>query len=185
MEQMIAQEFCRQTKLHMDEILSAQHFQIDVSKLIEVMQSTIEFETDLQSKFDSNNFSSLDDFEPQIKIGAQVQIEAGSAKEIAAKYKNENQPKKVAEGPKKVRNVRNHYRFTKCISEVFEPYLKSYSESEEKKINETMEQVVGPNDKLEQIDYIIYSSSLRLFKNIKDSMRRCTSFSTSKALFDL
>jgi hypothetical protein len=50
---------------------------------------------------------------------------------------------------KKVRNVRNHYRFTKCISEVFEPYLKSYSESEEKKINETMEQVVGPNDKLE------------------------------------
>lgn len=48
-----------------------------------------------------------------------------------------------------------------------------------------MEQVVGINDKLEQLDYIIYSSSLRLFKNIKDSMRRCTSFSTSKALFDL
>ena len=94
MEQMIAQEFCRQTKLHMDEILSAQHYQIDVSKLIEVMQSTIEFETDLQNKFDSNNFAALDDFESNIKIGAQVQIESGSAKEIAAKYKNNQVPQK-------------------------------------------------------------------------------------------
>ncbi len=37
MQQMIAQEFCRLTKIHIDEILSGQHFQIDVSKLIEVM----------------------------------------------------------------------------------------------------------------------------------------------------
>jgi len=27
-----------------------------VSKLIEIMQATIDFETDLQSKFNSNNF---------------------------------------------------------------------------------------------------------------------------------
>ena len=74
----------------MDEILSAQHFSIDVSKLIEVMQSTIEFEQDLQSKFDSNTFDQLDDFEPSIKIGdsGRVEIESGSAKEIALKYKN-------------------------------------------------------------------------------------------------
>lgn len=78
-----------------------------------------------------------------------------------------------------------YYNFKGCVSEVFEPYLKSYSEDEEKKINETIEGVVGPNDKLEVIEYTIYSSSLRLFKSIKDSMRRCTSFSTSKALFDL
>ena len=37
MQQMVAQEFCRLTKIHIDEILSGQHFQIDVSKLIEVM----------------------------------------------------------------------------------------------------------------------------------------------------
>jgi vacuolar protein sorting-associated protein 53 len=30
MEQLIAFEFCRQTKLHIDEILSVQHFKIDV-----------------------------------------------------------------------------------------------------------------------------------------------------------
>jgi len=44
---------------------------------------------------------------------------------------------------------------------------------------------VGQNDKLETLDFTVYSSSLRLFKFIKDSMKRCLSFSKSKALFDL
>ena len=48
MQQMIAQEFCRQTKLHIDEILSVQNQYIDVSKLVEILQATIQFEDDLQ-----------------------------------------------------------------------------------------------------------------------------------------
>jgi len=40
-------------------------------------------------------------------------------------------------------------------------------------------------DKIETTDYLVFSSSLRLFKNIKGSLKRCISFSTSKALFDL
>ena len=51
MQQMIAQEFCRQTKLHMDELLSGQHLRIDVSKLIEILLATIEFETTVQDRF--------------------------------------------------------------------------------------------------------------------------------------
>ena len=77
------------------------------------------------------------------------------------------------------------YRFKGCISECFEPYLKSYSESEERKIIDAIETVMGLGDKLETIDYTVYSSSLHLFKNIKGSLKRCISFSTSKALFDL
>jgi hypothetical protein len=40
-------------------------------------------------------------------------------------------------------------------------------------------------DKLETIEYTVYSSSLHLFKNIKGSLKRCISFSTGKALLDL
>ena len=76
------------------------------------------------------------------------------------------------------------YRFKGCISECFEPYLKSYSESEERKIMEAVENQMT-QDKLETIDYTIFGSSLHLFKNIKGSLKRCLSFSTSKALFDL
>ena len=44
---------------------------------------------------------------------------------------------------------------------------------------------MGKNDQLENLDHIVYSSSLRMFKGIKESLKRCTSFSTSRALFDL
>jgi hypothetical protein len=40
-------------------------------------------------------------------------------------------------------------------------------------------------DSLETIDFVVYSSSLHLFKNIKGSLKRCLSFSKQKALFDL
>jgi vacuolar protein sorting-associated protein 53 len=85
----------------------------------------------------------------------------------------------------KTRMSAHIYRFKGCISECFEPYLKSYSESEERKIIDAIESVMGSGDKLETIDYTVYSSSLHLFKNIKGSLKRCISFSTSKALFDL
>lgn len=68
MEQMIAQEFCRQTKLHIDEILHAEHHQIDVSKLIEILQATIEFEDNLQKKFDENRLDELEDIQPSSSI---------------------------------------------------------------------------------------------------------------------
>ncbi len=45
---MIAYEFCRQTKLHLDEMLSNQHLTpIDVSVIIDILQHTIDFEMDL------------------------------------------------------------------------------------------------------------------------------------------
>lgn len=44
---------------------------------------------------------------------------------------------------------------------------------------------MSQGDKLEKIDYVVFSSSLHLFKNIKSSFKRCLSFSTSKALYDL
>ena len=41
------------------------------------------------------------------------------------------------------------------------------------------------NDQLKNLDHVVYLSSLRIFKGIKESLKRCTSFSTSRALFDL
>lgn len=56
MKPMIAYEFCRMTKLHIDgkywllvilEMLSSNHSQIDVSIIIDILQNTIDFEHDL------------------------------------------------------------------------------------------------------------------------------------------
>lgn len=61
--------------------------------------------------------------------------------------------------------------------------MKQYAESEERKIMDQLEEVVK-SDGNETIDNQL-SSSLHLFKNIKSSLKRCLSFSTSKALLDL
>ena len=70
------------------------------------------------------------------------------------------------------------------ISKCFEPYLQSYSEVEYIKIKTVLDQIIV-EDKIEKLDYVIFSSSLHLFKNLKASLKRCVSFSKSKALFDL
>jgi len=49
---------------------------------------------------------------------------------------------------------------------------------------DTMRGVLA-NDNVEEHDTIMYGSSMHLFINIKKSIDRCTSFSTTKALYDL
>ena len=62
----------------------------------------------------------------------------------------------------------------------------SYSDQEQQKIIGALEgHMNGGVDQLETIDYVVYGSSLHLFKNIKASMRRCVTFSKGKALFNL
>ena len=62
----------------------------------------------------------------------------------------------------------------------------SYSDQEQVKITGNLDQIMlGDADKLETIDFIVFGSSLHLFKNIKASLMRCISFSKGKALFNL
>jgi len=44
---------------------------------------------------------------------------------------------------------------------------------------------MNTEDKQENIEYIVFSSTLHLFKNMKAGLKSCTSFSKSKALYDL
>lgn len=87
MNDFIAYEFCRTTKLHLDQILSASFQDIDVELIIETMQMSIEFENELHKKFSS---------------------EPGTGR---------------------------HFKFEGCISQCFEPYLRSYSLAESKKLS--------------------------------------------------
>lgn len=71
-----------------------------------------------------------------------------------------------------------------CISQCFEPYLKRYSEAEARKLSSEVESKTS-QDSLETIDFVVYASSLYLFKEVKAAFKRCVSFSKQKALFDL
>lgn len=62
--------------------------------------------------------------------------------------------------------------------------MKSYSESEERKIREEIEEALA-NDKVESDELPYLSSSLSLFQSIKASLKRCMSFSKGRAMVDL
>jgi len=65
--------------------------------------------------------------------------------------------------------------------------LKSYSDQEQIKITQALEAIMlnPADDKIETIDFVVYGSSLHLFKNIKASLKRCISFSKGGALLNL
>jgi hypothetical protein len=50
MQELLALDFCRMTKLHLDSILSVSYRDIDVGIIIETMQMSIEFENELHKK---------------------------------------------------------------------------------------------------------------------------------------
>lgn len=48
---MLAYEFCKITKLHLDQILSNHHASIDITVMIKILQKTLEFESYLHRRF--------------------------------------------------------------------------------------------------------------------------------------
>ena len=175
----LCQEFCRITKLQLNEILMMNVEgikNIEVEVLVKVLNSTISFEKSLneylisiyplteEQKKNNNNFLDINVIE-----------------EIQSKYMD---IKKERNPNRKDPNSTPHYRLfrvTGVISESFEPYMNSYVTNEEKKIKEIIINLVQ-NDRIEGK---LYVSSLYLFNNIKQAMSRCLTFSKSKTFFDL
>ena len=89
MPQLLAQEFCRITKLHLDEILSQSASRLDLRLIIESMQHTIEFEGELHRRYPPDGEERKgSDASSQVKvIGGKVEVEAtGDANAIREKY---------------------------------------------------------------------------------------------------
>ena len=173
----LCQEFCRITKLQLNEILMMNVEgvkNIEVEILVKVLNTTISFEKSLNEYLISeypineadkknNNFLDMNVIE-----------------EIQSKYAE----KKIRPPNRKDPNTKPRYRLFRVIgiiSESFEPYMNSYVTNEEKKIKDIIINLMQ-NDRIEGK---LYVSSLYLFNNIKQAMSRCLTFSKSKTFFDL
>ena len=146
MDQLQTNEFCRITKLHLDQILNENQSQYDVSQIIEAMQKTIEFEAELVKRYPPEGEPAATRQEEQKSqvsvIDGKVEVAAsGSAAEIKQKYAKEKdedqrnqevfakiQKKKEERKGKESRIKGRVYKFEGVISECFEPYLMSYSD---------------------------------------------------------
>jgi len=175
----LCQEFCRITKLQLNEILMMNVEgvkNIEVEVLVKVLNTTISFEKSLNEYLISEYPLTEEDKKNQSKFLDLTVIE-----EIKSKYSDN---KRERNPNRKDPNSNPHYRLFRVngiISESFEPYMNSYVTNEEKKIKEIIINLVQ-NDRIEGK---LYVSSLYLFNNIKQAMSRCLTFSKSKTFFDL
>ena len=175
----LCQEFCRITKLQLNEILMMNVEgikNIEVEVLVKVLNSTISFEKSL-----NEYLISIYPLTEEEKKNNSNFLDISVIEEIQSKYMD---TKKVRNPNRKDPNNKPHYRLfrvTGVISESFEPYMNSYVTNEEKKIKEIIINLVQ-NDRIEGK---LYVSSLYLFNNIKQAMSRCLTFSKSKTFFDL
>ena len=86
LEPMLANEFCKTTKLHIDQILSEEAHDIDISTMINALQKTQKFERQLVERFKPGGNKHQTVFEDK---DGNIEIEARSAKEIREDYKRD------------------------------------------------------------------------------------------------
>ena len=173
----LCQEFCRITKLQLNEILMMNVEgvkNIEVEVLVKVLNTTISFEKSLNeyliSEYPFNEENKKNNNFLDMNIVEQIQNKYFDKKE-----RNPN---------RKDPNTKPRYRLFRVIgiiSESFEPYMNSYVTNEDKKIKDIITNLVQ-NDRIEGK---LYVSSLYLFNNIKQAMSRCLTFSKSKTFYDL
>ena len=202
----ICQDFCRITKLHINEILmssleeSNNKVKIDVDVLVRVLNNTINFENNLHiylvneyENFNNlknnkqNNILSLQGME--IKSSNDIVNDGNNPNacaldEIKAKYDlRSDNSSNLANDRIDPNNSPKYslFRVKGLISESFDPYMISYVQIEEKKLKD----IIDSLKLTDRIEGKLYVSSLHLFNNIKQAMNRCLTFSKSKTFFDL
>ena len=173
----LCQEFCRITKLQLNEILMMNVEgvkNIEVEILVKVLNTTISFEKSLNEYLISEY-----PFTEENKKNNNF-LDMNIVEQIQNKYFDKKEKNPNRKDP----NSKPRYRLFRVIgiiSESFEPYMNSYVTNEEKKIKDIIINLVQ-NDRIEGK---LYVSSLYLFNNIKQAMSRCLTFSKSKTFYDL
>lgn len=182
----LTQQFCSITKSHLYKMLS--HSKPDTAAMIKALQKTIEFENELNMKY--NHTLNLD----QIDINDEQQTNH-AAQQIRAKYNDTN----VRESTTQHNNM---ISFTGQISDVFVPYMSSYVEMEKHDIIELINRMnadeqwfnvhTGHNNGLTTTQTQAstdqpthYNSSNELFLYIKNSIQRCSKLSKNTTLYNL
>lgn len=198
----LCQEFCRITKIHLNNMLNLRFnntekdLKLDVDLLVKILNSTILFEQQMQTylKNDYENTKNAISNKDKLNIKKNLYdisnkstfLALNTSEEMKIKYCKNKDDKDISEYLRKRQDPNNQPKFDLfkvkgIISECFEPYMISYVNIEEKKLVELINSL-KKNDKIEGKLWI---SSLHLFKNIQLAMNRCLSFSKSRTFYDL
>ncbi|KAL0715431.1 hypothetical protein Bca4012_064753 [Brassica carinata] len=187
-------QFCKKTRKQVESILVNMKEKPEVATLLQALQSTVEFEKELENKFGGDVLTR--DIGDDIEEIGTWENSSQSVSKIRKKYE-----KKFAAGQESGESettgnkdlsvpragVDSLFNFHGIISSCFEPHLTPYIELEDKTLMEHLEKVV--QEETWDIEYgsqnnVLHSSTqpskfsfvpcMQLFTDIKKSLKRCS-----------
>lgn len=211
----ICQDFCRITKLHINEMLSSsldetdQKAKIDVDVLVRVLNNTINFENNLHiylvNEFENfNNAKNLNKQQNVLSLqGMEMQKKSKDAvdnvSEINTNISNINNSSAIDEIKAKYDNRSESSHLAQerpdpnntpkyslfRVKGLISESFDPYMISYVQIEEKKLKDVIDSLKLNDRIEGKLYVSSLHLFNNIKQAMNRCLTFSKSKTFFDL
>lgn len=187
-------QFCKQTRKQVEFILVNMKEKPVVAILLLALQSTVEFEKELEKKFGGG--VPTKDIEDDIEEIGTWEDNSQNISKIRKKYEKkfaasqeteENGFQQEKTGNKDLSVTGAGFNFRGMISSCFEPHLTPYIELEEKTLMDDLEKIVQEEswDVEDGSQNNVLSSSTQLFSNIKKSLKRCNTLSKNQTLFNL
>ncbi|KAL9859634.1 Vacuolar protein sorting-associated protein 53 A [Arabidopsis thaliana] len=186
-------QFCKQTRKQVEFILVNMKEKPVVAILLLALQSTVEFEKELEKKFGGG--VPTKDIEDDIEEIGTWEDNSQNISKIRKKYEKkfaasqeteENGFQQEKTGNKDLSVTGAGFNFRGMISSCFEPHLTPYIELEEKTLMDDLEKIVQESWDVEDgSQNNVLSSSTQLFSNIKKSLKRCNTLSKNQTLFNL
>ncbi|AEE32558.1 Membrane trafficking VPS53 family protein [Arabidopsis thaliana] len=187
-------QFCKQTRKQVESILVNMKEKPVVAILLLALQSTVEFEKELEKKFGGG--VPTKDIEDDIEEIGTWEDNSQNISKIRKKYEKkfaasqeteENGFQQEKTGNKDLSVTGAGFNFRGMISSCFEPHLTPYIELEEKTLMDDLEKIVQEEswDVEDGSQNNVLSSSTQLFSNIKKSLKRCNTLSKNQTLFNL
>ncbi|KAH0894969.1 hypothetical protein HID58_057398, partial [Brassica napus] len=191
-------QFCKKTRKQVESILVNMKEKPEVATLLQALQSTVEFEKELENKF-GGDVATRDIGDDIEEIGTWENSSQNVSK-IRKKYEKKFAAgqesgesgllrlfQQETTGNKDLSVPGAGFNFRGIISSCFEPHLTPYIELEEKTLMEHLEKVV--QEETWDIEYgsqnNVLHSSTQLFTDIKKSLKRCSVLSKNQTLFNL
>ena len=171
----ILNEFCGETRVHVTNILERQAMHSNVDDILKALQSTIKFEQKIfkdmkkeYGKYIEEAKRDEDDLEDMIEA---------PTPSIASKKTDVTIPKEYV--------ITSLPRFKGSISDSFEQYMRPYVEKEETELKENIKKSVVNDEWDPSSEEKIFNSSLFMFNNFKQVLKRASLYSRTQTMFDI
>lgn len=172
----ILNEFCGVTRVHVTEILERQALSSNVDSVLKALQATLKFEQKIFKEMRKEYGRYLEGGKKKEEDDVEEIIEEASP-DLMNKFHMEPTAKEFV--------INSLPRFKGSISNSFEQYMRPYVEKEEIELKDSIRKLVSIDEYDPSSAEKIFNSSLMMFNNFKQVLKRAANYSRTQTMFDI